>query len=281
MNCASSALVIKTDGLACGGHDNERGHSGMTAFDDKYMTHRRHIAWRGLIIADAIQGALGWGVTRNVKTVLDLGCATGDIVAGFKGHGVHAIGVDNSPAAGGLLDPYNFIRADIRTPPGGWSWTPDYLPGDQLGADLVICLEVLSVVGIADHGPIVRNVARLGRQALLVNHLDPVDAERLVRYDWVPDADATRRLRHLLEPWATKQAMKALYRTGEFWRKRPPESGDSRPESRAAGAPPAGRAPSGNPGDPIFRLAHGMTCENFGVKNPYDRPDGHGNGDGI
>lgn len=249
----------------------------MTAFDDKYMTHRRHIAWRGPIIADAIQGALP---VDEISTVLDLGCATGDIAAALRALGVRAWGLDSSPAAGECLPWQHMIYCDIchadQFLRQGW----EHDLGTKLPVALVICLEVLSVVPDEARGDILRNAMRLGR-ILLVNHLRVKDAAALRCQGWTLDHTATARLRHLLEPWATKQAMKALYRTGEFWRKRPPESGDSRPESRAAGAPPAGRAPSGNPGDPIFRLAHGMTCENFGVKNPYDRPDGHGNGDGI
>ena len=28
--------------------------------------------------------------------------------------------------------------------------------------------------------------------------------------------------------------------------------------------------PAASTDDPVFRLAHGLTCENFGQKNPYD-----------
>lgn len=229
----------------------------MTAFDDKYMAKRRYIDWRAPIIADALLATLA------PKTVLDLGCATGDIAAGLCALGVHAVGVDSSAHAMECLPANRRVPADLRQPAGGWAWPAGYLPGD-----LVILLEVLSIVEDADRAPILRNAMALTREALLVNRLRQPEALTLEARGFRLDRGATDRLRHLLEPWGHKQAIKALYRTGEIWRRRTPAPGDSRPESTERGAPPAGRKPSGSTGDPLFRLVHG---ENLGVKNPYDR----------
>ena len=39
--------------------------------------------------------------------------------------------------------------------------------------------------------------------------------------------------------------------------------------------------PQAQEDDPIFRLVHGLTCENFGQKNPYDTQEGEDDGEPI
>jgi hypothetical protein len=192
-------------------------------FDKAYMTHRMHISWRGPIIADALTAILA------PHTVLDLGCATGDITAGFLGAGVEAWGVDNSTAAHECLPPERRVLGNLRLPPTCWIW-PDSARDVEAPVDLVILLEVLSVVTpeppCALHGDtveaaraqVLHNATNLGR-TLLVNHLDEDLRAMLRGRQWTRDMDAQYRLQHLLEQWSKKQAVKALYDTGEIWRR--------------------------------------------------------------
>jgi SAM-dependent methyltransferase len=234
-------------------------------FDQAYMAHRKHIAWRGPVIAHAILAVLG------PKTILDLGCGTGDIVAGFLDLGAEAWGVDNSLAAMELLPPERRVPGNLRLPPTTWHW-PSTAMALEKPVDLLILLEVLSILendaltgttAAAQASQILYRAMDLG-QALLVNHLKPMDEDLLRDNGWDLDHTLTARLRANLSPWGSKQAIKALYLTGEIWQKRTPEPGD---QPRQAGTT----------GDPLFRLALESTRENLGMKNSDRKPPICGN----
>jgi len=157
-------------------------------FNERYMKKRMHIAWRGPIIANAIVSAI------RPTSVLDMGCATGDYAAAINDMGILVLGLDSSPDAGQCLHRDHYMEWDLMEPP-------------PIGADLVILLEVLSVV--EDPETILDNAAGAAIKYLLVN-----------RHPWlpqnfVPDRLMTERLKHGLRPWANTQAIKALYNTGE------------------------------------------------------------------
>lgn len=159
-------------------------------FNEYYMTKRKHIAWRGPIIAQAIVEAL------DPASVLDFGCATGDYAAGLLDLGVQVLGLDSSHSAGGLLPDGHFEIVDLSQ-----------ALHETYYADLGILLEVLSVIEYNKEAVFENCLAACDR--MIVNH------EPYIPDGWAVNEDATCFLRGLLLPWADKQAIKALYRTGK------------------------------------------------------------------
>ena len=178
-------------------------------FDRAYMSHRMHIAWRGPLIADAIIETLA------PQVVLDLGCATGDIAAALLTRGVTAWGVDSSPDAGECLPWYRMVYCDLKNTAGHLQLLRDAL---ITPVDLAMLLEVLSVVPDSDRAQILTQTMACARQ-LLINQLHPLDTALLAANGWHYDHDVTAQLLELLAPQGKKQAVKAIFRTGEIWRK--------------------------------------------------------------
>jgi SAM-dependent methyltransferase len=163
-------------------------------FNKRYMKKRLYISWRADIIARAIADVL------QPTEVLDLGCATGDYAAALNDLGILTLGVDASRHAGECLDKDHFMVHDLMNP----------LP--PIGADLVILLEVLSVV--YDPSTILDHAAASSRRLLLANHLTRIPDE------FEQDRVMTELLRAELEPWRDAQAIKALQRTGTVLRRK-------------------------------------------------------------
>lgn len=79
--------------------------------------------------ADFLAEVLDWEL--GPASVLDLGCGPGLYLVPFMAWGQRVLGVDADPAAGRLLPPACFLRADLRN------------PGIELPqSDLVLCIEV-------------------------------------------------------------------------------------------------------------------------------------------
>jgi hypothetical protein len=163
-----------------------------------FMRKRRYLSWRAPIVCRAIQEAL------NPISVLDLGCAHGDLVKGFLDLGIETYGVDGSRWA---LEFVDFDRArlfirDIRQPIGG-------VPA----CDLILCIEVFSVLEPDAHEAIIGNLKRLGNRILL----GVGEEKRFGLEDKMEGAGFVRRrqvetdLKQRLEPWKRRAAIKALY----------------------------------------------------------------------
>jgi len=183
----------------------------LPTFDAQYMRKRMFLSWRGEIIADAV------AKTLNPRHVVDFGCATGDIARGLLDLGIQAWGVDSSPAAGGCLPPSRFIQQDLVK---GFFAPPEDLCAvmayhDPL--DLVILLEVLSILPDRSDRRRVLRQADIWGSTLLVNRLDRGDRKWLGKGGKRFCPDKTDELRRRLEKWGHRPAVKALYRTGEVW----------------------------------------------------------------
>lgn len=179
-------------------------------FDERYFQKRMFIAWSGRPIADALCAVLA------PKTVLDVGCGTGHVARGFLDAGVEAWGVDNATAAGDCLPRGRYRARDLRL--ANWSGVP-------APVDLVVCLEVFSVLAEEDKNDALQHLAELS-DTLVVNHLGMKEQMWLALNGWDIDEEATRRLKHLLKPLSHKQAVKSLFRIGEVWRKVQPKEAD-------------------------------------------------------
>lgn len=181
-------------------------------FDELYMAKRMHISWRADLIATAIQRAVA------PRTALDLGCATGDIALGLHHRGVLAFGVDSSPAAGQCLPGAWFVQCDLAAPLAE-QWSTRSGEWIVPRAELVIVLEVLPILDVVDRPRVLANAIACSRKWLLVNRLYEEEEQGLRENGWAPADSETQTLRAALEPWHTKQAIKALYLTGSLWRR--------------------------------------------------------------
>ena len=170
-----------------------------------FMQKRTYVGWRGSIIAKAIKEVL------NPKTVIDVGCGIGEIAKGLLDLGVDVLGIEGSTAGQEHyklpVDRYRYL--DIRD---DWSFISLEYPFDTIKVDLVICLEVLSVIKNEDncHDIIIQNLKYLSDN-IFMNHIDKIPG-----YEEVPEI-AKAIQSHLL-PWKHKSGMKALFST-KFFRK--------------------------------------------------------------
>lgn len=78
----------------------------------RFFARRASLNWRAPIVVDAVMEILG------PETVIDVGCATGDIVAEFLKRGVYSIGLEGSRAVIKYLevDKSRIIFHDLRDP---------------------------------------------------------------------------------------------------------------------------------------------------------------------
>lgn len=89
-----------------------------------------------VIAAESVQAkALGeWMVHRHFpRNVIDFGCGPGLYLLPYKESGAKVLGIDAATAGGGLLDPEEYLRADLRF--------PLIHPVDYGSFDLAICFE--------------------------------------------------------------------------------------------------------------------------------------------
>ena len=159
------------------------------------MVHRKHIAWRGPIIAKAIADTCGLG------RIVEVGGGIGDIAAALADLGAEVWILENSDAAvkETLYRKDRYIYIDI---------TKDLLTCKY---DLVLCFEVLSILPEETHAKVIENLAALGNR-ILCNHVPAIPG-------YQEREEVTESFRQRLAPWGQKQAFKALYRTATYFEK--------------------------------------------------------------
>lgn len=81
-------------------------------YSERFFRSRYKLNWRGGIFCKPIKEIL------KPKTLIDVGCATGDFVRWFMDHGVDAYGLEGSTAAKGhmVIPPEKTIFQDLRIP---------------------------------------------------------------------------------------------------------------------------------------------------------------------
>lgn len=176
-------------------------------FDKEYMRKRMYIAHRAEKMASAIMAAV-----PKARTVIDMGCATGDTASGLLAAGLDVRGIDSSEAGGECLPEERFFVGDVTQPISKW-------PISFRRYDLGILMDVLSIMTKSQAAAALKNATRWSR-VLLVNYLGRCNGIDLLESNkWRWDVAATEQLRDELEPLKTKQAFKATYLSGEIWRR--------------------------------------------------------------
>jgi len=160
-----------------------------------FMQKRTYIGWRGPIIADAIFNVL------HPKTVIDVGCGIGEIAKGLLDLKIDVIGIEGSTAGQEYyklpLDRYRYL--DIRR-----SFIDSgYVVRERF--DLVICLEVLSVIKNENncHYTIIENLKSLSND-IFMNRIDEITGYKEM-------LEITEKIQSHLLPWKHKSGMKALF----------------------------------------------------------------------
>jgi hypothetical protein len=179
----------------------------MPVFDHNYMKKRKHLAWRASHICSAICTVM------SPESVLDLGCATGDLVKGFVDRNVAAVGIDMHSCYEDLIMPPDcFMRRDICKP-----------FGMQLGVySLSMCIEVLGVVPQESWIVVLSNLVIHGRKCILCADpvlrltadviMDGLGMQRNILYE--------KRIREKLFDLRSKLAVKAFYNGLSIWEER-------------------------------------------------------------
>jgi len=170
---------------------------------EHFMKKRSYIGWRGPIIAQAIYDVI------KPKSVIDVGCALGEIAKGLLDLGVDALGIEGSFAGKELYKlPINkYFFADIRKPL--FLQIPLFII--PIKFDLALCFEVLSVIpNIEEHKNIIIDNLTCLSDHIYMNHIDSIPGYREV-------LEVHEQIKEKLSMWSHKSAMKAIYNTAKFF----------------------------------------------------------------
>ena len=122
-------------------------------YPPRFFARRDKLHWRAPIVRDAIMAAI------PVHSIIDVGCATGDIVKAFMDKGCFALGIEGSsnviPFA--IIPEVALIIHDLRTP----------LKDFKYSFDLCLCLEVAEHIEPEYADIFVSNLCSLSNQVLI------------------------------------------------------------------------------------------------------------------
>jgi 2-polyprenyl-3-methyl-5-hydroxy-6-metoxy-1,4-benzoquinol methylase len=121
-------------------------------YGKRFFARRHKLAWRAPIVVDAIQMEL------NPSSVVDVGCATGDLVKEWQCRGTNAIGVEGSTAAKKYAETNCIWYLDFRIIQKLNLVTGRY--------HLVTCFEVLEHIEPESESIFVKNITDLSNQIL-------------------------------------------------------------------------------------------------------------------
>jgi SAM-dependent methyltransferase len=175
----------------------------MNKWDANFMQKRRHLHWRAEKIVEAIDSVL------HPKSVLDVGCATGDLIAAFLRKRIPAHGVDISPAAIEFADPE--ISSEIFIVDMTQDQTKSRFLFQQ---DLVMAVEFFSVIEPRLHDMALNNMLVVCQRWLLICCGEEKRfglKEKVLDRGLKLKEDAVYRIRTLIEPYKKKLAFKAFY----------------------------------------------------------------------
>lgn len=194
-------------------------------YKGSFFNKRWKLNWRAPYVCEAIRDILA------PKRVIDVGCATGDLVKRFLELGVDAWGLEGSANVIPFLEipEDRFLLYDLRLP----LYVGQY--------DLVICFEVLEHIEPEYADRLVRTLCLMSDRLLLsaappgcgghyhVNCQFPdYWVEKLKEYGYTLNLDIGERLKKAWAPWKSKPGIKAYYEHLLFFEKtiEPKRSGE-------------------------------------------------------
>ena len=179
-------------------------------YGERFFCRRHKLHWRAVPLCDAL--------TRMWKfnSVVDVGCATGDIVKEFEDRGLFACGIEGSKAAENYIVCNRYIIADLRT--------LGNFRGMKNKYELCLCLEVAEHIEEEYADVFVENLVNLSDRIVLsaappgqgghghVNCQPPsywINKFKPHGYD--KNLIATDLFKYFIEPWKNKPGIKAYY----------------------------------------------------------------------
>ena len=191
----------------------------------RYFARRKSLNWRAPIVCGAINDVV------KPKRVVDVGCATGDLINGWIELGVDAYGVEGSPGAREFLEcpGERVVFHDLRIPMEN---DRHMFIGDHNPIDLVTCFEVAEHIEEEFADQFVDNLVIFGAPEILISAAPPgqgghyhvncqpyeywIQKFRTRGYARVQIAED--RIKKALAPWRHKAGVKAYYNNLlHFW----------------------------------------------------------------
>jgi len=196
-----------------------------TIYKPGYFARRSSLNWRAPIVCGAINDIV------KPKRVVDVGCATGDLINGWIDLKVDAYGVEGSPGAREFLEcpGERVLFHDLRIPLNN---DRHMFIGDHNPVDLVTCFEVAEHIEEEYADQFVDNLISLGAPEILISAAPPGQGghyhvncqpyeywEEKFKdrgYERVPLVE--HKLKKALAPWRHKAGIKAYYNNVlHFW----------------------------------------------------------------
>ena len=171
-----------------------------THFDKKYFESRKHIAWRGDVVAEAILN-----FCPGINRLVDVGCGTGDILAGIQKAKPSVLlqGIDGAIEAGKQYMPKHptFLMRDMRK-----------AKGVLFGCfEVCCCFEVFQYIEQANQNSFLRNLTRLSNSILISA---PDELKSAIQVYMISNKYREKDIsafRASLEHLKDKQAIKGIY----------------------------------------------------------------------
>lgn len=189
-------------------------------YSGRFFKQRHRLNWRAPIVCDAIQKIL------KPNSVIDVGCATGDLISQFLNISIDAYGIEGSMAAIPYLEcPISRVLFHNLCSPLPASFGRQY--------DLAICFEVAEHIEPEYTCQFVLNLISLSDR-ILMSAAPPGQAGHHHVNCQVPDYWVNRFQAHKftrkteiedqfktgLSPWARKKGIKAYYENVLFFEKK-------------------------------------------------------------
>jgi len=186
-------------------------------YGDRFFARRYKLNWRAPIIAKAIYR------TFQPDSVIDVGCATGDIIRELLCMGVKAYGIEGSEACYKYLEvlPERVILRDLRKK---FCWIGK--------VSLCLCLEVAEHIEEEYADVFIDNLCGLSNKLLLsiagvgqgghyhVN-LKTISYwhEKFIEKEYFPDDKPVEKLKATFEPYKLKDGIRAYYNNMVYYEK--------------------------------------------------------------
>jgi hypothetical protein len=167
-------------------------------WNDNFMRKRRFLAWRGPIIAQAIYDEF------KPKSFIDVGCSIGDIAKGMLDLDVDSYGLEFTQEG----------KEYYKLPEDRYIYTDITRPHLRLSMkfDLLLCLEVFSIIDFRHHDSMKLNLVNLSDK-ILVNHIDEIPG-------YIEKPEVAKRICSKLEPLKRKPAIKAFYYSIKYFERK-------------------------------------------------------------
>lgn len=188
------------------------------AYNRSFFGRRYKFNWRAPIVCGAIRDVL------SPSSVIDVGCATGDLVAEFIAMGLDAYGMEGSKACLPFLEcnAGRIFFMDLRQP---ISLTGRY--------NLAICLEVAEHIELEFAHQFVQNLVQLSDEVLMsaappgqgghhhVNCQPPAYWQsKFMIHSYRRMVRVEEQIKELLAPWQKKPGIKAYYQNLLYFERR-------------------------------------------------------------